>query len=62
MPATSAIFYKSYDKQVERDDGEEGTESRRVLKAYAVFDADQCDDLPAMYRQKPAAEPVEPAG
>ena len=48
LPATSAIFYKSYDKQVERDDGEEGTESRRVLKAYAVFNADRCDDLPAV--------------
>ena len=45
VPATSAIFYKSYDKQVERDDGEEGTESRRVLKAYAAFNADQCDHL-----------------
>jgi antirestriction protein ArdC len=60
--ATIAIFYKSYDKQVDRDDGEERTESRRVLKAYAVFNADQCDDLPEMYRPKPAEEPVEPAG
>ena len=62
LPATSAIFYKSYDKQVERDDGEEGTESRRVLKAYAVFNATSATTFPAMYRPKPAAEPVEPAG
>ena len=60
--STIAIFYKSYDEQVERGDGEESTDSRRVLKAYAVFNADQCDDLPAMYRPKLAAEPVEPAG
>lgn len=60
--STIAIFYKSYDKQVERDDGEEGTESRRVLKAYAVFNADQCDVLPEMYRAEPEFEPVEPAG
>ena len=60
--STIAIFYKSYDKQVERADGEEGTLSRRVLKAYAVFNADQCDDLPALYRTKVAQEPLEPAG
>ena len=60
--STIAMFYKSYDKQVERDDGEEGTETRRILKAYAVFNADQCDGLPEMYRPKPLVEPVEPAG
>jgi len=60
--ATIAIFYKSYDKQIEGDDGEEGTEKRRVLKAYAVFNADQCDGLPEMYRAKRELEPVEPAG
>lgn len=60
--STIAIFYKSYDKQVEGDNGEEGTEKRRVLKAYAVFNADQCDGLPEMYRAKRELEPVEPAG
>jgi antirestriction protein ArdC len=60
--STIAIFYKSYDKQVERAEGEEGTLSRRVLKAYAVFNADQCDDPPALYRTKVAQEPLEPAG
>jgi antirestriction protein ArdC len=60
--STIAIFYKSYDKQVEREDGEDGTEKRRVLKAYAVFNADQCNDLPEMYRAKHELEPVEPAG
>ena len=58
--STIAIFYKSYDKQVEREDGEEGTETRRVLKAYAVFNADQCDGLPEMYRARHELEPVEP--
>lgn len=60
--STTAIFYKSYDKQVERDDGEQGTESRRVLKAYAVFNSDQCDGLPEMCRAKRELEQVEPAG
>src|SRR5690606_12578722 len=35
---------------------------RRVLKAYGVFNVDQCDGLPGMYRAKPELEPVEPAG
>lgn len=52
--STIAIFYKSYDKPVERDDGEDDTETRRVLKAYAVFNAHQCDGLPDMYRRKAA--------
>ena len=61
LPATSAIVYKSYDKQVERDDGEEGTESRRVLRPT------RCSMPPGattfqLYRPKPAAEPVELAG
>jgi len=60
--ATIAIFYKSYHKQIEGDDDEEGTEKRRVLKAYAVFNADQCHGLPEMYRAKHEFEPVEPAG
>ena len=60
--STIAIFYKSYDKQVEREDGEEGIENRRVLRAYTVFNADQCDGLPGMYRARHELEPVEPAG
>ena len=60
--STIAIFYKSYDKQVEGDDGGEDTETRRVLKAYAVFNADQCDGLPEMYRPKPVVEAEEPEG
>ena len=58
--STIAIFYKSYDKQVEADDGDEDTETRRVLKAYAVFSADQCDGLPELYRPRPKVEPAEP--
>jgi len=57
-----AIFYKTYDKEVETPDGGEDTETRRVLKSYAIFNADQCDDLPAMYSPAPLVEPVEPAG
>ncbi|KNH02123.1 antirestriction protein [Qipengyuania citrea LAMA 915] len=57
-----AIFYKTYEKEVETPDGGEDTETRRVLKSYAIFNADQCDDLPAMYSPAPLVEPVEPAG
>jgi len=36
--STIAIFYKSYTKEVEAPDtGEKTDESRRVLKAYPVF-------------------------
>jgi len=60
--STIAIFYKSYEKEVEHDDGREDTETRRVLKAYAVFNADQCDGLPELYHPKPVVAPVEPEG
>jgi len=60
--STIAIFYRTYDKQVEGENGEEDTETRRVLKAYAVFNADQCDDLPVLYRPQPLVEPAEPTG
>jgi antirestriction protein ArdC len=58
--STIAIFYRTYDKRVEGEGGEEDTEMRRVLKAYAVFNTDQCDGLPEMYLPKtpvPAGEP-----
>jgi len=58
--STIAIFYSTYDKQVEGDNGEEDTETRRVLKAYAVFNADQCDGLAEIYRPKPVVEPAQP--
>jgi antirestriction protein ArdC len=60
--STIAIFYKSYTKEVENAEGEADTENRRVLKAYAVFNADQCDGLPEFYHPKPMVAPVEPAG
>ena len=60
--STIAIFYKSYVKEMESGDaGEPGEETRRVLKAYPVFNADQVDGLPERFH--PAAlELVEPAG
>lgn len=60
--STIAIFYKSYTKEVETSDGEADTENRRVLKAYAVFNADQCDGLPAFYHPKPLVAALEPEG
>ena len=60
--STIAIFYKAYTKEVENDAGEQDTENRRVLKAYSVFNADQCDGLPDFYHPQPAIAPVEPEG
>lgn len=60
--STIAIFYKTYEKAVEDRTGDDDTVTRRVLKAYAVFNADQCDGLPQMYYPKPLLAPVEPEG
>ena len=60
--STIAIFYKSYTKEVENAAGEADTENRRVLKAYAVFNADQCDGLPTFYHPKPLVAALEPEG
>ena len=61
--STIAIFYKSYTKHVEAaDTGEQSEESRRVLKAYSVFNADQVEGLPAHFHPQAALTLVEPAG
>ncbi|WP_420607411.1 ArdC family protein [Novosphingopyxis sp.] len=60
--STIAIFYKSYTRGMEGDDGAETRETRRVLKSYAIFNADQCDGLPERYHPGSASEPVEPQG
>jgi antirestriction protein ArdC len=56
-----AIFYKSYEKQVEDPVSADETEIRRILKPYSVFNADQCDGLPETYQPAPlaAAEPED---
>ncbi|MEO0030505.1 MAG: hypothetical protein RIS94_263 [Pseudomonadota bacterium] len=61
--STIAIFYKSYAKEVEApESGERTSEARRVLKAYAVFSADQVDGLPERFHPTPVVSPVEPEG
>lgn len=60
--STIAIFYKAYTKDVENDAGEQDTENRRVLKAYSVFNADQCDGLPKRFHPTPSVAPVEQRG
>ena len=60
--STIAIFYKSYTKEVENSEGGQDTESRRVLKAYSVFNPDQCDGLPEFYHPKPLVAALEPEG
>ncbi len=61
--SASAIFYKSYTKDVESPEtGESSEQACRVLKAYAVFNADQVDGLPERFHPAAALELVEPAG
>lgn len=61
--STIAIFYKSYTKEVEAPDtGEKTDESRRVLKAYPVFNADQVEGLPECFHPAATLEVVEPEG
>ncbi len=63
--STIAVFYKAYAKDVEQPStGERTTEARRVLKAYAVFNADQVDGLPERFHPVPATvdAPVEAEG
>lgn len=61
--ATIAVFYKSYTREVEAPDtGEMNEESRRVLKAYPVFNADQIDGLPERFHPVAQLDVVEPEG
>ncbi len=49
-----AIFYKSYSKTVESPvTGDSADEMRRVLRSYAVFNADQIDGLPERFHPSP---------
>lgn len=58
--STIAIFYKSYARQVEAPDtGERNDQTRRVLKSYAVFNADQVEGLPERFHPQPNLDPVE---
>jgi antirestriction protein ArdC len=61
--STIAIFYKSYTKEVEAPDtGEKTDESRRVLKAYPVFNGDQVEGLPEHFHPAATLDVVEPEG
>jgi antirestriction protein ArdC len=55
--ASIAVFYKTYGKENEEGD----TETRRVLRAYAVFNAEQCDNLPDTFAP-PQADGPAPQG
>ncbi|MGB3721302.1 MAG: zincin-like metallopeptidase domain-containing protein [Pacificimonas sp.] len=60
--STIAIFYKTYEKEVETPRGEPDTETRRVLRSYSVFNADQIDGLPERYRPALAEIPIADPG
>lgn len=59
--AQIAIFYKSYSKTVESPvTGDATDEMRRVLRSYAVFNADQIENLPDRFYPSPVSA-VPPA-
>jgi antirestriction protein ArdC len=61
--ATIAIFYRNYTREVEAPDtGETSAESRRVLKAYAVFNADQIEGLGERFHPAAQLDTAEPEG
>lgn len=61
--STIAIFYKSYTREVESSEpGDVNEETRRVLKAYPVFNADQVEGLPTRFHPAATIEIVEPEG
>ena len=61
--STIAIFYKSYTSEVHApESGETSEEARRVMRAYAVFNADQVDGLPERFHPAASPELVEPEG
>ena len=66
--ASIAVFYKSYVKReddvTDSQDGDDRSIQRRVLKSYAVFNADQIDGLPARFLLDEEAElpTIEAAG
>lgn len=51
---TAIVFASTFLKRGKDDTGAESVESVPFLKSYSVFNADQIDDLPEMYRAKPA--------
>lgn len=56
--STPICFYKTYDAKTEDGD----TETRRVLRYYRVFNADQIDGLPAKYYPEPEHGDTLPNG
>ncbi len=58
--STIAVFYKAYGKQVEDEaTGESRDETRRVLRQYAVFNADQIDGLPDRFHPVAQLRPLD---
>ena len=61
--ATAAILYQSYSKEVASPGADQPSEeTRRVLRAYAVFNADQIERLPDRFHPSRDLALVEPEG
>ena len=67
--ASIAVFYKAYghtDDAGSRDGHDNESQSshqaiRRILKSYAVFNADQCDGLPERFAAAPPSPLIDPS-
>lgn len=57
--ATTICYYSTFAKKVERESGETEEKNIPFLKAYWVFNADQCDNLPMKYHPTPTTEDTD---
>jgi antirestriction protein ArdC len=56
------VYYTELtDKSGDTTNGEETGETRRILRGYTVFNAQQIDGLPEAFYPKPDAEPIAPS-
>ena len=60
--ASTAIFYKAYKRQADDADDSHETETRRVMRSYNVFNADQIDGLPERFLPPPVAAGAPASG
>ncbi|WP_299870012.1 zincin-like metallopeptidase domain-containing protein [uncultured Roseobacter sp.] len=52
--STKSVYYGTYEKETEGDNGETETRTSRFAKSFSVFNTDQIDELPDDYYIRPA--------
>lgn len=56
--SSQVVYASAIHKTVETEDGDIQERDIPFLKAYRVFNAEQCDNLPEMYYAKPTSKPI----